>query len=312
MRAARAGTRRALAAGVRIAVVALLVACKPPMPPAPSLPMLADPAAEAAVVAGATDASFNSRIVALRTSLGRGAIRLETRGATWSIRTATCNDEAARHTQRGCARCDLAAESDQLDGDTLDALRVAFDRYPASFLSASGIENVALCQTIEYETDVEWTPGGPHNEREVAGTVDYTERRLFIRVGSYLGPRYDGSAYLTAEDIVHHELFHLIEYVHMRSEMDDPEWRLENPLGFSYRDAAPGGERPDGFVNSYATSNEIEDRASTFQYMMSRPVDLCGIAREDARVLKKMKLIWERVAKIDGDDWLRARALCGR
>lgn len=301
------------APSVRIAVVALLVACKPPMPPAPSLPMLADPAAPAAALAEPTQASFNTRVVALRTSLGRGAIRLETRGAQWSIRTATCRDEASRRVQHGCARCDLAAESDHLDADTLDALRVAFDRYPASFLSASGIENVALCRTIEYEIDgtPEWKAGGPHGEREPAGTVDYTERRLFVRVGSFLGPRDDGSAYLTAEDIVHHELFHLIEYVHMRDEMDDPEWRLENPISFSYREAPQGDARPEGFVNAYATTNEIEDRASTFQYMMSRPVDLCRIAREDARVAKKMRLIWERVAKIDGDGWLRARALCG-
>lgn len=290
---------------VRIAIVALLVACNPvfaalagcqqampPPPVEPSWPTL-EP----------TGASYNSRVVALRTTLGRAAIRLEMRGSRDEIRTSTCTDEAARREQTGCVRCELAGESDQLDEQTIDALRVAFDRYPASFLTASHIEHVALCKHIEYEDIV--------REFGTAGTVDYLQRRLFVSVEPFLGGVYDGQAELTVEDIVHHELFHLIEFEHMRNEMSDPEWRLENPLGFEYRGSAPGDTRPAGFVNAYAASNEIEDRASTFQYLMARPVELCEIAKTDAGVRAKAKLIWSRVSRLDGDGWLRARALCG-
>lgn len=305
MAAGSAGTRRALPRPVRIAIGALLVGCNAvlaslagcqpamPSPPAePSWPTL-EPAG----------ASYNSRVVALRTTLGRAAIGLELRGSRTEIRTSTCTDEAARREQVGCVRCELAGESDALDEQALDALRVAFDRYPASFLVASHIEHVALCRHIEYEDIV--------REFGTAGTVDYLQRRLFISVESFLGRAYDGHADFTVEDIVHHELFHLIEFEHMRDEMSDPEWRLENPLGFEYRGMAPGDTRPAGFVNAYAATNEIEDRASTFQYLMARPAELCELAATDAAVKAKAKLIWSRVARLDGDSWLRARSLCG-
>jgi hypothetical protein len=285
---------------VRIANAALLVgfvgvaACsRPPAPPSePSWPTL-EP----------TSASYNSRVVSLRTTLGRAAIRLEMSGAIDEIRSSTCTDEDARRNQTGCARCELAGESDELDEATLDAVAIAFDRYPASFLVASHIENVALCKHIEYEDIV--------REFGTAGTVDYKQRRLTISVEPFIGRVYDASSTFTAEDIVHHELFHLIEFEHMRGEMDDPEWRLHNPIGFEYRDVAPGAERPKGFVNAYAATNEIEDRASTFQYMMARPDELCAIARTDGGVRAKAKLIWSRVGALDGDGFLRRRALCG-
>lgn len=291
----RAGTARATGRRVRIAILALLVGCKPaPPPPAePSWPTL-EP----------TGASYNSRVVALRTTLGRAAIRLEMRGAEHTVRTSTCSDVDARRVQAGCARCELAGASDQLDEATLDALTTAFDRYPASFLVASHIEHVALCKHIAYEDIArEWG---------TAGTVDYKQRRLFVSVEPFIGRVYDTHGAFTAEDIVHHELFHLIEFEHMRDDMSDPQWRLYNPVGFEYRgDGATTDARPAGFINAYATTNEIEDRASTFQYLMARPVELCEIARADAGVRAKAQLIWSRVAKLDGDAWLRARALCG-
>lgn len=282
---------------MRVALVALLVACGgcgPPAPPPgkPSWPTL-EP----------TGASYNSRVVALRTSLGRAAITLEMRGAADVIRSSACTDPEARRNQTGCARCELAGESDHLDEATLDGLRTAFDRYPASFLVASHIEHVVLCKHIEYE-DIQ-------REQLTAGTVDYQQRRLFVSVESFLDRVYDAAGPFTAEDIVHHELFHLIEWEHMRDEMNDPEWRLQNPIGFEYRDSALDGERPSGFVNAYAATNELEDRASTFQYLMARPAELCGIAQQDPIVWAKVRLIWERVAAIDGEGWLRARALCG-
>jgi hypothetical protein len=282
---------------VRIAWVALLGGClvsgrAPPPPAEPSWPTLVPAGAE-----------YNSGIVALRTTLGRAAIRLEMRGREDTIRSATCTSTEARMHQTGCVRCELAGASDELHQATLDAFTRAFDRYPASFLVASRIEHVALCKHIEYE-DIA-------REFGTAGTVDYTTRRLFLSVEAFIGREYDETRLITAEDIVHHELFHLIEFVHMRRDMDDPEWRLHNPIGFAYRDATPGETRPVGFVNAYATTNEIEDRASTYQYLMARPAELCDLARTDPGVHAKTKLIWTRVGAIDGNDFLRKRALCG-
>jgi hypothetical protein len=286
---------------VRIASRALLVGCMtataacklpgPPPPPAePSWPTL-EP----------TGASYNSRIVALRTSLGRAAIRLEMRGAHEDVRTSTCTDPTARRLQTGCARCMLAGESDQLDEATLDAITRAFARYPSELLVTSHIEHVALCSQIEYE-DIA-------RESGTAGTVDYLQRRLFVSVEPFIGRVYDGAAAFTVEDIVHHELFHLIEHEHMRADMSDPEWRLHNPIGFEYSPTPPGAQRPRGFVNAYAQTNEVEDRASTYQYMMARPSELCVLASADPGVRAKAKLIEQRVGKLAGSAALFER--CG-
>jgi hypothetical protein len=270
-------------------------ACKSPVPAPPTEPSW--PTLEPA------GAGYNSKVVGVRTTLGRAAIRLELRGTIAEIRTSTCTDADARREQSGCVRCELAGDSDELDEATLDALARAFDRYPASFLVASRIDSVALCKHIEYEDVV--------REFGTAGTVDYKQRRLFISVETFIGRLYDANGPFTVEDIVHHELFHLIEFEHMRAEMSDPEWRLHNPIGFEYRDGSAGSERPRGFVNPYAATNELEDRASTYQYMMARPAELCELAAVDPAVRAKARLIWSRVAALDGDGFLRQRALCG-
>jgi hypothetical protein len=278
---------------VRGVVLIYVAACATPRPPPPPDWPTLEPLSPA----------YNARIVGLRTSLGRAAIRLEMKGVEDTIHSATCTDSYARRLQTGCLRCELVGDGDPIDDDMLDALKTAFDRYPTEFLRATHIEHVSLCKHIEYEDMT--------REFGTAGTVDFTRRRLFISVESFLDRVYDASGSFTVEDIVHHELFHLIEHEHMSRDMSDPEWRVQNPIGFEYRPAPPGAERPTGFVNAYASTNEIEDRASTFQYLMARPADLCEIAREDAIVRAKLKLVWTRVAKLAGDDFLRTRGLCG-
>ena len=59
----------------------------------------------------AAPAAYNSRVVALRTSLGRAAISLELAGRRTVIQTASCDRDPQE-----CVRCELAGESDALDG----------------------------------------------------------------------------------------------------------------------------------------------------------------------------------------------------
>jgi hypothetical protein len=88
---------------------------------------------------------------------------------------------------------------------------------------------------------------------------------------------------------------------------DDPEWRQQNPFGFEYLGVAA---KQAGFVDSYAATNAVEDRASVYQYMMARPDELCEIAQKDPIVRTKSTIIWHRVAAVAGDGFLRARASC--
>ena len=245
---------------------------------------------------------YNTRVVALRTTLGRAAVVLEMRtGARQEIRSSVCNDPSP--VQRGCSVCELAGDTDALDSAVLDALVVAFDRYPASVLEATHIEKVALCTHIKY-IDID-DPGA-------IGTVDLKERRQIVSREPVIGHPYDAFGETTTEDIVHHELFHLFEFERMRGLYnDDPEWRLYNPTAFEYGDTYKDArDRPTGFVDPYASTDEIEDKASVYQYMMAHPRELCAIEKSDPIVKKKVALIWERITGLTDDAYLKARATC--
>lgn len=273
-----------------IAPMLIFSACVPPAQQPAREPILPDePPAP----------TYNSRVVALRTTLGRAAIRLEMRGQVEVVKTPGCYDGGKSY---GCAVCPLVGESDPLDGAVLESLVTAFDRYPSDVLDATHVGKVALCKKIVYVEP---------KDRKAAGTIDFEERRLLISLDAFLDRDYEwASQWYTTEHIVHHELFHLFEHERMRVEFDDdPEWRLSNAVGFVYTDAA-AATRPDGFVNEYATTNEIEDRASVFEMIMSAPDELCTIARDDQIVRTKVQLVWRRVAALVGDEFMRARAPC--
>ena len=74
--------------------------------------------------------------------------------------------------------------------------------------------------------------------------------------------------------------------------------------------ASPATIRPAGFVNVYATTNEVEDRASTFEYLIGQPSRLCEIAAHDPTVARKVGVVWKRVAKVMSEKLLRRYAPC--
>jgi hypothetical protein len=246
--------------------------------------------------------TWSSRIVALRTTLGRSVIRLEVRGANEVLRGSACDEPVASRVQAGCVRCELAGEAEPLDSAVLEALKTSFDRYPTDVLDATHIEKVALCRSLTYDD---------FPDTHAIGTVDLHERRLFVSVAPFLDATYDPTGPVTTEDIVHHELFHLFEFERMGGVyQDDPEWRLQNPLGFSYDAAGEQAPRRPGFINPYASTAEIEDRASIYQYLMARPDELCEVAASDPVVRAKTRLVWARVAAITDVAFLRGRAGC--
>lgn len=247
--------------------------------------------------------TYNSRIVALRTSLGRAAISLEMRTAAVDlVRSSNCDAANDARLQAGCARCELAGEGDPFDSAVLDALVVAFDRYTADVLEGTHIERVSLCKKLDDEEN---------RAKRSVGTVDLRSRRLFISIAPFLNREYDAEGDFTTEDIVHHELFHQFEFERMRELFDDdPEWRALNPVGFVYDDGAEDRARIGGFINQYAAVAEIEDRASMFQYLLARPDELCTIAEEDPGVRAKTRTLWKRIKPLVGDEFLKTRATC--
>ncbi|MDB4956622.1 MAG: hypothetical protein JWO36_4191 [Myxococcales bacterium] len=287
-------------------VIAVIAGCGPSHVTPAALPTFPDP-----------PPSYDSRIVTLRTALGRAGIRLDMRGL--EVRTSSCDDPGNARTADVCAVCELAAESDHLDGTTLEAITRAFDRYPTSVLSAANIQHVSLCNRIEYQqnTDQVGATAKLHGieeaanlDRRPAGTADPSGHRLLISV-EYFTEGYDPTSAFTVDDVVHHEVFHMLDAELMRDTWpDDPEWRLQNPIGFQYAKPVKETTRPHGFVNVYATTNDIEDRASVFEILMSHPDNLCSLASNDVILRTKIQIVWTRVAAVEGDAFLRKQASC--
>lgn len=243
-----------------------------------------------------SEESFEWQMSGLRATLARSGVVLDTEP---TLRTCEWDHGAPGD----CVACDVATRADTrgLDPELLDRVAIAFARYPTKALTAARLERVAICSRIRLAGDPDHGP---------AGLADLAAHRIFISIEHFAEPN-DMS--LTIERVVHHEVFHHFDHATLGVTMrDDAEWAALNPRGFAYHDPAPAMERPAGFVNAYATTDAMEDRASVFEYLMGRPTDLCSIAATDAVVKKKTALVWRRFAAVVGEPFLRKHAPCVR
>jgi len=236
----------------------------------------------------AHDQDFIASSQRLRATLARDGIVLDTQPV---IRTC---DEPSR--SRECARCDVVTVLDDIDPELVDDMALAFARYTSSMRKAARLEHVAFCRAITYERGPDHGP---------AGLADPNTHRVYISVEYFRGEGRGSSI----EATVHHEVFHLLDFAVLGARDDgDSEWSKLNPI--PYRDPTDRTERPPGFVNAYALTNEVEDRATTFAALMVRPDDLCAIADQDPVVARKVRLVWQRVSRIEGANRLGVTAPC--
>jgi hypothetical protein len=156
------------------------------------------------------------------------------------------------------------------------------DEYPERVLAASQIREIGLCMSFP--------------ARNVDGIAEVGRHRILILAGD---------EHVAA--IVHHEVFHMLDY-----ERGSMTWRSFDTIGPQHG-GHRGARRPPGYVDHYAATNPSEDRASTFEYLMANPDELCAIAEGDSVVRAKAALIWRFVAEIAGtDEFLRERVSCAR
>jgi hypothetical protein len=262
-----------------IAVASVWCACAAPASIHPArLPELVQPGDLVDPVA------YDASTASLRATLQRNHIELD-RGPV----VRSCG---RYHGVDDCVRCEVATRQDTsgLDRDMIDAVAIAFARYPSTALVAANLEHVSLCSKIRYDHDHGANP---------AGIAIVDERRLMLSIETF---RDD----FTLEQIVHHEIFHLFDHEMLGAKAyDDHEWHALNPPAFAY--AEPTTEtaaRPAGFVDNYATTNELEDRASVFEYMMGQAQPLCEIMAIDPIVRAKVATIRLRVGRIMGVEHL--------
>ena len=232
------------------------------------------------------DPAFRERTATLRATLARNGIQLDDEATIM-----TCESVDA---DRKCARCDVATGMDGIDPDLVDRVALAIASYPDVLLRAARIERFALCRELRYIGEDD----GP------VGLAELANRRIMISVG-YL----DRGGGRGVEQVVHHEFFHLFDFATLGAAMADRQWSALKPRGFEYRDPVTAGRPPNGFVNAYATTDEMEDRASVYEYMMSVP-DLCTLAARDRVVAKKVKIIGRRIAAVAGKAFVKKHTRC--
>ena len=103
-----------------------------------------------------------------------------------------------------------------------------------------------------------------YSTENVTGVTDSSNKNIVISIAT----DYDFI------DTFHHEIYHYIEKYMIGSGATFTSWGTLNPVGFNYGtiDSSYSYARTFSadafFVNSYAMTDQYEDRASTFEYMM--------------------------------------------
>lgn len=132
-------------------------------------------------------------------------------------------------------------------------------RYPAGFLRKARLRRVVFCEGLE------------ENERPIPSLPNHAST-LLVDVDA-------GEGFLAR--LVHHEVFHFIDYADDLVVVRDPAWEKLNDPSFRYegggralRDpATSSGSGPPGFVTRYATAALEEDKAEIFAWlMMDKPI----------------------------------------
>lgn len=157
-------------------------------------------------------------------------------------------------------------------------------RYDRAFLRASRLRRVLLCEGLHLG-DVR-IPSLPNYERTLLLDVDASDDFL--------------------ARVVHHELFHFIDYADDDQLQHDPAWERTNPAAFVYgsggrflREPGASAWRDDlpGFLTLYATSGLEEDKAEVFACRMTAPALLHARAQADPVISKKVQLIDRQLAR---------------
>lgn len=118
-----------------------------------------------------------------------------------------------------------------------------------------------------------------YSKGNVTGVTDHTKSKVLISIATDF----------TLSDTLNHEVFHYIDYYIEERGGSYNSWNNFNPNNFSYGNINADYSynrtfnEDSFFVNDYAQTDEYEDRASTFEYMM---------ASSKASCLNRGKTVW--------------------
>ena len=170
----------------------------------------------------------------------------------------------------------------------LSLVETELSRYSRPFLKRSRLLRVVFAERLVL--DAVKVPSLPNYERTLI--LDPDAPRDFLR------------------RLVHHELFHFLDYADDDEVGRDPDWERLNEPYFVYgsggrymRDADAGRLRHDlpGFLTRYATAALEEDKAEIFAFAMTEPVLVRKAAERDPVIARKLQAVQGQLSRFDPD-----------
>ncbi len=139
-------------------------------------------------------------------------------------------------------------------------LRAELALYPLKLIKKLRIKKIVVCQELTFK------------EEPIAGLFNPESRIIYMDIRKNYMDR------MTQRCALHHEIFHIVDYVDDGEMHQDPKWASLNPSDFEYgeedfevqsdpRPTSTPGSIP-GFLTGYSTTAVEEDKAQLFAYMM--------------------------------------------
>ncbi|MHC4938343.1 MAG: putative zinc-binding metallopeptidase [Planctomycetota bacterium] len=180
-----------------------------------------------------------------------------------------------------------------------------FARYPKEFVRRSGLRALVLCGGLMF------------NGQKRAALPD--RGRWVVIYDVTAAPRQP--AY--ARHVIHHEYFHLIDWVGSSWKWRIPQWKKLNAQGFKYGKGGRTMQHDNtawslatgtkGFLNRYSQSSVSEDMAEVFAFLMTRPKEVARRAEQDEILKAKVRVMKSHLhlfnETMDSAFWKRGRAV---
>ena len=177
-----------------------------------------------------------------------------------------------------------------------------FELYPPQLIHRAKIRRVVLCRNLSFA-------GQLRN-----AIPDFEHDTLYYEVcrGSH------GRAYLRG--VVHHEFFHIVDYLDDGELYRDNGWSALNPAAFKYGTGGVNAQddpttslltdRYPGFLNHYSTTGVEEDKAEVFSNLIARTFYVQQRMATDqvlsAKVTRMKALMHSFCPEIDDGFWTKA------
>lgn len=167
-----------------------------------------------------------------------------------------------------------------------------FSRYPVAFVKASGLRGIVVCRGLSF--------GG-----QKRAALPDRDRWLLIYDATAAPSRPD-----YARHVIHHEYFHLVDWVGDSWAWRMRQWKRLNEKGFRYGE---GGHTVQddryawlletgskGFLNRYSKSSVREDMAEVFAFLMMRKETVAERCSKDKFLDAKVRLLKRHLKTFDG------------